>query len=335
MRNYLLAILMMVPSVFFAQDDDMYFVPEKPTSKANSNSTEHNASIKYEPIVDYGYNSRDADEYNRMSEYNDTVNDDSDAVYDSEDDYIYSRRLVRFRGPHVGFAVSSPFYWDLVYTYGAYDYWADPYYDPFYWDYGWRYGWSWGPWHSWHGPIWGWHSPHHWYHWGFGPGWGHGFHGHAVPYKHYARGTFSNRFNAGERIRTGAQASRSFSFERVGDEPQSRVRTSQRNGREDGVYTRYQRTRTGEGSNYRGSSSRSQRSSDYTRPSSSRYNSSDNKATDRQNVNSSRSSSRSSSYSRSSSSSSRSSFSSGGSSRSSFGGGGSRGGGGGSRGGRR
>lgn len=371
MKNLLIFILLLVPVSLLAQDDDLYFVPEKPSKKAEISkvSPEAGNAKKSVEFVDYHSSSRNEDEYNRMYSYsNDTQSTGSttteggyeeDGSYDSEDDYTYSRRILRFRSPRAGLIVSSPLYWDLVYDYGVYDYVYDSYYDPFYWGFGWRYGWSWGPWNSWYGPIWGWSAPHHWHHWGCGPLWGHGFHGHhhhPAPYKHYKRGTFTNRHGSGERIRTGVNsrrtssqsgnllASRNRSF-RIGDSttPQERVRSSRgsgRTGNTEGTYTRYQRSRSSASGTYKGQpQSRSQRSSEYDRPSSSRYNRSSSTSSSKESsVRSSRSSSRSSSYSsgRSGSSSSRSSsFRPGGSSRSggSFGGGGSRGGG--SRGGRR
>lgn len=357
MKNLFVTLLMLVPASLMAQDDDLYFVPEKPVAKVIKETSANKYSVNNNnksEIVDYHSSSRNEDEYNRMYDFGgDSQNagsydENDESEYAPEDDYTYSRRILRFRSPRVGLVVSSPFYWDLVYTYGAYDYVYDSFYDPFYWGYGWRYGWSWGPWNSWYGPIWGWSSPHHWYHWGCGPLWGGGFHGHHyfTPYKHYRRGTFTNRYGSGERIRTGANRNRSSvlasnnSSWRLGSaEPQSRNRTSvrgtnSRTQQSEGAYTRYQRSRSSSSNTYRGqSTTRSQRSSEYTRPSSSRYNSENNS-----NSTSTRSSSRSSNVtpSRSSSSSSRSSFSSGASRSGSFGGGGvSRGGGGVSRGGRR
>lgn len=350
MKNLLFALLL-VPHSLVAQDDDLYFVPERPKTKVVESKFDN-------APVDYKSSSRNEDEYNRMYNYDtDTIdtkhtdiNGEEEYIYDDEYDYTYSRRILRFNSPRAGYIISSPFYWDLAYNYGAYDYIYDSYYDPFYWGYGWRYGWSWGPWNSWYGPIWGWTTPHHWHHWGCGPLWSDGFHGHhhhhSVAHKHYKRGTVPNRFSSGERIRTGrtsairqsAIASRGSSFRLDSSDPQKQNYNSNRSRRtnqnSDGTYTRYQRSRTKDANTYRNQSrSRTQRSSEYNRPSSSRVNGT---SSDSPNVRTSRSSSRSSSYSsdRSSSSSNRSSSFGSGTSRSSFGGGASRGGGS-SRGGRR
>lgn len=361
MKNLIITLLLLIPVLSKAQDDDLYFIPEKPVTrtvdKAKTNSENHE-------IIDYHSSSRNEDEYNRMYSFSgddqnagsaDTVNVEEDN-FEDKDDYEYSRRILRFRSPRIGMIVSSPLYWDMVYTYGAYDYIYDTYYDPFYWGYGWGYAWSWGPWHSWYGPIWGWSPPHHWYHWGCGPLWSsHLGHHHFTPYKHYKRGTFTNRHGLGERIRTGVNNNRISSHGRdmlassnPNSNTQNRIRSSSRNNYRDnnteGTYSRYQRSRSGENT-YRGQSeTNSKRSSTYTRPSSSRYRGTNNTSGQTQNRESttSRSSSRtstrstSSSQERRSTTTGRSSFGSG-NSRSSgtFGGGSGRSGGGGSRGGRR
>ena len=361
MKNLLFLLMMAVSTTMMAQDDDLYFVPEKPSAKVVNKTSLKECSAndnKGNDIIDYHSSSRSEDEYNRMynfggdSQNAGSYDEDNETDYAPEDDYTYSRRILRFRSPRAGLVISSPLYWDIVYTYGAYDYIYDSFYDPFYWGYGWRYGWSWGPWNSWYGPIWGWSSPHHWYHWGCGPLWGGGFHGHHhfTPYKHYKRGTFTNRHGSGERIRTGVNrnrtsvlASRNSSFSLGSAEPQGRNRTTARGGnsrtqQSEGTYTRYQRSRSNDGSNYNTpKSSRTQRSSDYNRPSSSRYNrSGESNSSSRTDVTNRQTSSPTNvSRGQSRPSSSRSSFSSGGSRGGSIGGGSISRGGGGSRGGRR
>ena len=223
-----------------AQDDDLYFTP----SKKKSTPAVVTSSQRYQPIDTeaarpsvevYNNSSRTDDDYNRRySNYagswqtgggatTDTLTTDSLLsevvpiengydVNDPENDFTYSRRILRFHSPRFGYALSSPFYWDLVYGYGIYDYLYDPFfYDPFYWDYGWGYGWSWGPWNSWYGPLWGWSHPYHWDYWGYGPTW---HHSHIIISPNYAsrswnRGSFTqNRFgNGGSAIRTSALAS--------------------------------------------------------------------------------------------------------------------------------
>ena len=186
-----------------AQDDDLYFTPARKKAKqtdvpaavtpAPRNVTVVNAARPQLEV--YNTNSRNDDEYNRRGNYSGTwqtsggAGSDSLAAevdtireygrYDLDDpelDYTYSRRILRFHSPRVGYYVSSPYYWDLVYGYGVYDYFYDPFYydfyDPFYWNYGWGYGYAWGPWASWYSPLWGWYTPHyHWATWGYGPAW--------------------------------------------------------------------------------------------------------------------------------------------------------------------
>lgn len=240
--------------------DDMYFTPSKKKAAAtrvqtsgyagtrqsyfgNSNVT----TVESEPVdnstVDYGSSKRSDDEYNRRyvngggsSSYEN--NNDKKGKYDTEDitdvdnnelDYRYSRRILRFHSPNVVVAVSSPYYWDLVYDCGVYDYLYDYYYyDPFYygwaWNCGWGYGWSWGytwrPWNTWYGPIWGWSHPRAWVTWGIGPGWGyrgysyhHGWYGRAIAGRGIGRGgyvagqrSYASGLRRGNSIRTNSMA---------------------------------------------------------------------------------------------------------------------------------
>lgn len=223
------------PISMMAQDDDgMYFVPKKKadTSASASNTrpvTQVTGQTGQRPALEvYNTNSRDEDEYNRrydgytgayqtgggyaedsLAATVEYVDKDSERYPD--EDYYYSRRILRFRSPRA-IALSSPYYWDLVYDYGVYDYLYDPfYYDPFFWHYGWGYGWSWGPWSAWYGPIWGWHHPYAWTYWGWGPGWHHHHGGFGAPGgwtgRGFNRGTFANnRYGSGTRIRTSGLA---------------------------------------------------------------------------------------------------------------------------------
>ena len=196
MKRLLTLALAIIPLLSMAQDD-MYFTPSKKdknttrtpqatVSRTQATLSSVNAQVAPATIVDYKSNKRSDDEYNRRYSYNgnyqnaggfqpgDTLVARIDTVYeydinDNEIDYRFSRRLVRFHNPRY-YALSSPYYWDLYYGYGAWDYLYDPY-DPWYWHYGWGYGWSWGPWDCWYGGIWGWHHPYAWTYWGWGPGW--------------------------------------------------------------------------------------------------------------------------------------------------------------------
>lgn len=181
-----------------AQDDDLYFTPSK--KKVNSeliSSVSHPRNVTIvnaqPPVLAvYSNNKRSEDEYNRryksMTEWQTSggVEDslaasveylDSLEGYDINDpelDYSYSRRILRFHSPSFGYYLTSPYYWDLAYGYGAFDDFYYPYYyDPFYWNYGWGYGYVSGPWDCWYGPLWGWRHPTYWSTWGYTPGWHH------------------------------------------------------------------------------------------------------------------------------------------------------------------
>ncbi len=225
-RSILLSLIFMSFVSMWAQDDDLYFTPTSPTF-SDTESYNHDSNVyENEPFEKsmlsvYNINSRDDDEYNRRyvggmgyqteggSNYDYESNDtifNTDSIDDGTEDYEYSRRILRFHSPRVGIALSSPYYWDLVYNYGIYDYMYDAYYDPFFYTWGWRYGWSWGPWSSWYGPFWGWHHPYAWSYWGWGHGWHHGR--YAWNHGRYSNrgGGIQNRFDKGERIRTNTLA---------------------------------------------------------------------------------------------------------------------------------
>lgn len=188
-----------VVSMSAQDDDDLYFTPSRKNvrNEAVSPAAMQPGSVTYitteKPKIEvYNNNSRNDNEYNRRDKdqslaWQSSGGYDGESAYDTSEvvsrydlndpelDYTYSRRLLRFHSPSIGVAISSPYYWDLVYGYGVYDYFYDPFYydfyDPFYWNYGWGYGYSWGPWSTWYGPLWGWHSPYHWAYWGIGPTW--------------------------------------------------------------------------------------------------------------------------------------------------------------------
>ncbi len=244
-RFFLLTLIALPLTHAMAQDDDLYFTPDlegkvetvrrvrSPRISANDEVSVYENS-KY---AVYNSNSRDEDEYNRRFSFNPSAGEDgvdysldyesNDTVFntdstsiDQTDDYAYSRRILRFHSPRAAVALSSPYYWDLVYDYGIYDYMYDAYYDPFFYSWGWRYGWSWGPWSCWYGGLWGWNYPYHWSYWGWGPGWHHSYwHGHRWNHGHFSHrgggvGNFRNRFDRGNGIRTnhlanGGNASRS------------------------------------------------------------------------------------------------------------------------------
>lgn len=224
MKRFLALTLILFPLLSMAQDD-LYFTSSKKVKEAAQKRVAASMNARMETVVaptvvDYHSNTRNEDEYNRRYVYDgqysedslaariDTVGiDDAQPRYDMNDpelDYRYSRRLVRFHSPRL-YALASPYYWDLYYGYGAWDYLYDPY-DPWYWHYGWSYGWTWGPWDCWYGGIWGWSRPYVWTYWGWGPSWS-----RPVYYTTYYRNVVPRGFNssrghmsAGNRIRTNA-----------------------------------------------------------------------------------------------------------------------------------
>ena len=237
MKKLFLISLLTLPVVnAMAQDDDLYFAPDmtgvienvqenSPSVNVRTPRRTETAVYDKSKLSVYNNSSRDEDEYNRRynfsSDYqteggadysldyesNDTIFN-TDTIYDDTDDYAYSRRILRFHSPRVAVALSSPYYWDLVYGYGVYDYLYDAYYDPFFYSWGWGYGWSWGPWSCWYGGLWGWHHPYRWSYWGWGPGWHHGHYGRYYGWNHgrYSdrggMGGFRNRYDKGHSIRT-------------------------------------------------------------------------------------------------------------------------------------
>ena len=185
----LISLLMaFMPFIVMAQsNDDLYFIPKKKTEKkttkvvveGNNQTTAVYASPGSTVVVkDAQGNARDVDEYNRRYTSRDnTFTLENDTLYieekpynergewvngfeGSQADYEYAMRIVRFRNPRYAIPVSSPLYWEVVYTLpswewnvfddGLYAYAFPTYTNSLWWD--WRYNYSWG---------WGWHSP--WY----------------------------------------------------------------------------------------------------------------------------------------------------------------------------
>lgn len=212
-RMLISSLLCLCSLVGWAQNDDMYFVPrkakqeKKTTQRSKEYISDESQYAEESGIVEY----RDVDEYNRRkrnTQYivhveNDTLyfeetpeegNDVDDAstsgewVNDfegTEADYVYAKRLLRFRSPSMGIPVSSPLYWDLcygpnaiywnvyddgIYAYAFPSYWNSfYYYDYPYYSYSchyshwrWRFGYTgpyFGGWYGWHPygyyPYWG------------------------------------------------------------------------------------------------------------------------------------------------------------------------------------
>ena len=137
----------------------------------------------------------------------------------SKEDFEYATRILRFRSPRLAVSISSPYYWDIVYGAGAFDWnvYSDGYYayafptisNSLYWS--WRYNywpsyqsfyWGFGAgWNGWCGyPYWGghYHPSHH--HIGWHPGFGNGKPSHHWNGKYTDRQSSGNiRNNGGNR----------------------------------------------------------------------------------------------------------------------------------------
>lgn len=243
MKKFVLASLLMasLPFLVLAQSvDDLYYIPKKKVDKkekvASSTPKKVVAEQGQSPttvyaspgstvvIKDVKGNVRDLDEYNRRYTSRDnTFSMENDTLYieekpyaeqgewvngfeGSDSDYEYAMRIVRFRNPRFAIPISSPLYWDVVYTLpswewnvyddGFYAYAFPTYSNPLWWNWRFNYSWSWGwhsPWHYsywcgpsyWHGSHWyhpHWHHSHHYPHYGWGGvggywGGGHKWHG--------------------------------------------------------------------------------------------------------------------------------------------------------------
>lgn len=183
-----LAFVLLLPVAVSAQDD-VYYIPSKDVRQvADKKGSVLTSAQAATPTLDCYSQTRDVDEYNRRvsattvssGEETDLVLQDTMRQVESSFDdatsdvaFPYTKRVMRFHAPHVGFIVSSPYYWDVCYA----DVW-DVYYDGWatytpsyvYWSY------SYDPWYynRWHFRTcwdftWGWYDP--WYfraYWGWG-----------------------------------------------------------------------------------------------------------------------------------------------------------------------
>lgn len=227
MKKIVLFSLMMacLPSFLMAQNanDDLYFIPKKKTEKKATSGVPAKVVVEKEKspttvyaapgstvvVKDVKGNTRDVDEYNRRYTSRDnTFTMENDTLYieekpyneqgewvngfeGSQSDYEYAMRIVRFRNPRYAIPVSSPLYWEVVYTLpswewnvfddGFYAYAFPTYSNRLWWDWRFDYSWGWGwrsPWYYsswyspgfWYGGYWGGWYPHHHHH---HPHWGH------------------------------------------------------------------------------------------------------------------------------------------------------------------
>lgn len=230
MKKRVLIMLMLVclPLLAMAQSagDDLYFIPKKKKAQKQEVKTvvpvKQQANVYAAPgstvvVKDFQGRTRDVDEYNRrytardnrFSMQNDTLYIEEKPLNErgewvngfegSQSDYEYAMRIVRFRNPRYAIPVSSPLYWDVVYTLPSWEW--NVYDDGFYayafptatnrlwWDWRWN---SWGPGWSF---SWGWSSPWYYsswcgpsYYWGSRWGWYDHFHYHHHYFPHYGWG---------------------------------------------------------------------------------------------------------------------------------------------------
>lgn len=228
MMSFLLVILSQM-TMAQSFDDDLYFVPKKEkksvpvedvkrTTEPREVVLEGKSFTVYTPVeLDASGMEVNVDEYNRryttqsgepenyVEEYPEEKRSEEgewvNGFEGSTEDYELATRIIRFRSPRVAVPVSSPFYWDIVYTWtmsdwnvytdGLYAYafptrsnpfWWDWHYDPWRWHYGWNWniGWSAGGFGFHFG--WGWNS--HWHGHHYWPHYAHHHHNHWHPGGH-------------------------------------------------------------------------------------------------------------------------------------------------------
>lgn len=191
-------MLLLVPFMGWAQDDDLYFVPKKKDKKAKAEQTVQTPSRYRDVEIIYADDdadisgisgsSRSVDEYNRRGGSsrgyrlpgddtlyvmqdstvittrrmaNDIYAQGYDEGYADGEDYALSRRMSRFT---YGSIYASPWYYS--------------YYDPFYWDY-YDPWWGWGGYHV---GYYGWTRPYWGYSWSYSPYWYGGYYSWHRPY---------------------------------------------------------------------------------------------------------------------------------------------------------
>lgn len=194
MKHFILSLMLMFAVGTAAQVDDMYFVPKKSEKNKIEEKSNTRMLTTQERISDDSRNIFDEDEYNRRGYLSSQNNEEAEEyVYDDdeafnspagtvEEDFSYSSRILRFHSPRA-VMVSSPWYWDIVYTSGV-DSWlvCD---DGIYWDvyptYNYYSSWYYPSW-SWSFSFghWGYYNHYCWNHW-YAPVW----YGHYFPHNHW------------------------------------------------------------------------------------------------------------------------------------------------------
>ena len=272
MKKFVFVSLLMacLPFLVMAQsNDDLYFIPKKKTEKKVTSGIPAKVVIEKEDapttvyaspgstvvVKDVAGNVRDVDEYNRRYTSRDnTFSMENDTLYieekpynergewvngfeGSQSDYEYAMRIIRFRNPRYAIPVSSPLYWEVVYTLpswewnvfddGFYAYAFPTYSNRLWWDWRFNYSWSWGwrsPWYynNWYYGGWypHYHHHHHWhphyhhhhyphYAWGgVGGYWGggHGWNGSSARNPGIHAGRYTNNYRTNH-VATGSSSS--------------------------------------------------------------------------------------------------------------------------------
>lgn len=208
-----MALFLVYPMMGQDYEDDLYYVPSKKKTqsvKTTGNSmpgerTTLSSSSSSSRQVTYpsSQNGMDVDAYNRRYSgssqdgdyaYKDSLDAYNENVNDEEEDYRYTKNIIRFNNPTLVLNVDP--YWDS---------WGWPYngwYSP-----GWSFSWNWGGGPGW-GGYYGWYDP--WYNpwypawrpgWGGGPGWHYPHYGWRPVYRNVSnrpdRNSGFNRNNRG------------------------------------------------------------------------------------------------------------------------------------------
>lgn len=262
-RILLLSFVLTCVSAFVNAQDDLYFVPKKKVEKKTAVGTPAKVVVQDKTpttvyagagttvvVKDVKGEIRDVDEYNRRYTSRDNTFDmENDTLYINEkpynergewingfegtyDDYEYAMRIIRFRNPRYAIPVSSPLYWDVIYSLpswewnvfddGLYAYAFPTYSNRLWWNWRWNHsiGSSWmlgtiyspfySPWsYRWYdnywygayGSYWGGYYPYHHHHHyypmyaGIGGYWGnlHGVHGSTA----HKPGIHAGRYRSG------------------------------------------------------------------------------------------------------------------------------------------
>jgi hypothetical protein len=108
-------------------DGEILHIPTDEVVATVSNGKLKTVAVNKAPevVCDAAGVERNVDEYNRRYASNteevyatDVEEDESEwtsGLDESQSDYVYTTRLIRFRSPRVAAPVSSPLYWDVVY----------------------------------------------------------------------------------------------------------------------------------------------------------------------------------------------------------------------------